>query len=258
MSQREDVPQGAVSWLDLWTSDVEGSRRFYNELFGWEAQDPSAEFGGYWMFTRDGVPIAGGMGDMGDMKADNTWKIYVASDDINDTVARGEGLGAQFFMPPMPVADMGIQTVFTDATGATLGTWQPLSFQGFSTMDEHGSPCWFELNARDFDAAVNFYVTVFGVGTKVMGDSDDFRYTTLVAGDHEVAGVLDASHRLPEGTQSHWVIYWQVDDIIEATQRASELGGAVMDGPFDSPFGLIATVADPSGAVFKLRSSPQG
>jgi len=39
MSQREDVPQGAVSWLDLWTSDVEGSRRFYNELFVWRLLD---------------------------------------------------------------------------------------------------------------------------------------------------------------------------------------------------------------------------
>jgi len=91
-------------------------------------------------------------------------------------------------------------------------------------MDEHGSPCWFELNARDFDAAVNFYVTVFGVGTKVMGDSDDFRYTTLVAGDHEVAGVLDASHRSPKDPVA-------LGDLLagrrhhEATQRASELGG---------------------------------
>ena len=256
MSERVSVPQGAVSWLDLWTSDVEGSRRFYSDLFGWEAQEASEEFGGYWMFSRAGVPIAGGMGDMGDLKADNTWKIYVATDDINDMVTKGEGLGAQFFMPPMPVADMGVQTVFTDATGAALGAWQPLSFKGFTTMDEHGSPCWFELNARDFDAAVNFYTTVFGVGTKVMADSDDFRYTTLMVDDHEVAGVLDASGRLGEGVPSHWVIYWQVDDIVSATQRVTELGGAVLEGPVDSPFGQIATVADPSGAVFKLRSSP--
>jgi hypothetical protein len=255
MTQRESVPQGAVCWLDLWTSDVEGSRQFYSDLFGWFAAEPSEEFGGYWMFLREGVPVAGGMGDMGDMKANDTWKIFLAAHDINDVVAKGEELGAQFFMPPMPVADMGIQTVFTDANGATLGAWQPLSFPGFMTTDEPGTPCWFELNARDFAAAVNFYTSVFALGTKVMADSDDFRYTTLVADGHEVAGILDASGRLPEGVASHWVIYWQVDDIDAAVARVRELGGAVHDGPFDSLFGRIATVADPTGSMFKLRSS---
>ena len=51
-------------WADLWTSDVERSRAFYAELFGWEALPPSPEFGGYFMFARDGVPVAGGMGPM--------------------------------------------------------------------------------------------------------------------------------------------------------------------------------------------------
>ncbi|HEY5121443.1 MAG TPA: VOC family protein, partial [Acidimicrobiales bacterium] len=185
----------------------------------------------------------------------DTWKIFLAAHDINDVVAKGEELGAQFFMPPMPVADMGIQTVFTDANGATLGAWQPLSFPGFMTTDEPGTPCWFELNARDFAAAVNFYTSVFALGTKVMADSDDFRYTTLVADGHEVAGIVDASGRLPEGVASHWVIYWQVDDIDVAVSRVRELGGAVHDGPFDSPFGRIATVVDPTGSMFKLRSS---
>jgi len=258
MSERDAVPPGAVSWLDLWTSDVEGSRQFYCDLFGWEAWEPSEEFGGYWMFARAGVPVAGGMGDMGDLAADNTWKIYLATDDIEDVVAKGEGLGAQFFMPPMPVGDMGIQTVLSDANGATLGAWQPLSFHGFTTMDEHGAPCWFELNARDFDAAVNFYVDVFGVDTEVMSDSGAFRYTTLKAGGHEVAGVFDASSRLGDGVSSHWVVYWQVDDVAEATQRVKDLGGSVLEEPSDSPYGPIATVADPAGAVFKLRSSPAG
>jgi predicted enzyme related to lactoylglutathione lyase len=137
MSERGSVTQGAPCWIDLWTSDVQASRRFYGELFGWEAQEPSEEFGGYFMFTRQGVPVAGGMGDMGDMPANNTWKIYLSTLDINDTVSRGEELGASFVFPPMPVGDMGIQTVFTDATGATLGAWQPLSFSGFTTWEEH-------------------------------------------------------------------------------------------------------------------------
>lgn len=71
MSTRDSAPSGAPCWADLWTADVEASRRFYGELFGWQAQDPAPQFGGYFMWNRNGVPIAGGMGDMGDMKANN-------------------------------------------------------------------------------------------------------------------------------------------------------------------------------------------
>jgi predicted enzyme related to lactoylglutathione lyase len=59
MPTRDSAPLGSPCWADLWTSDVEGSRRFYGELFGWEAQEPSPEFGGYFMFTREGVPTGG-------------------------------------------------------------------------------------------------------------------------------------------------------------------------------------------------------
>lgn len=253
MVQRDRVVQGEVCWLDLWTSDVRGSRQFYSELFGWTAAEPSEEFGGYWMFLRDGVPVAGAMGDMGDMRANDTWKIYLAANDIDDVVAKGEALGAQFFAPPMPVGDLGIQAVFSDANGAALGAWQPLSFPGFVTSDEQGTPCWFELNARDFVAAVDFYTSVFGLDTKVVADSDDVRYTTLLADGREVAGILDASRRLGEGVPAHWVTYWQVDDIDATVARVRELGGVVHDGPADSPHGRIATVADPTGALFKLR-----
>ena len=47
MPTRDRAPLGAPCWADLWTSDVEGSRAFYSEVFGWEAQEPSPEFGGY-------------------------------------------------------------------------------------------------------------------------------------------------------------------------------------------------------------------
>ena len=256
MTKRTDVPEGGVCWLDLWTSDVEGSRQFYRDLFDWTPEEPSEEFGGYWMFQRDGVPVAGAMGDMGEMKADNTWKIYLSTSDINETLAQGEHHGAHFHMPPMPVADLGIQTVLSDANGAVLGAWQPLSFPGFMTTDEHGTPCWFELNARDYAGAVDFYTSVFKLSAAVWADSDEFRYTTLVSHGKEVAGILDASSRLAPSDAAHWVVYWQVDDVDATLSRLRELGGTVHEGPLDSPFGRIATVADPAGAVFKLRSSP--
>jgi uncharacterized protein len=109
MTTRDSAPIGSPCWTDLWTSDVESSRKFYTELFGWEAQEPSPEFGGYFMFTRNGVPTAGAMGDMGDMHADNQWKIYLASDDIAKTLEMAQTNGAQVISPAMVLQISGLR-----------------------------------------------------------------------------------------------------------------------------------------------------
>jgi predicted enzyme related to lactoylglutathione lyase len=257
MTTRDRAPIGSPCWADLWTSDVEGSRRFYGELFGWEAQEPSEEFGGYFMFTRNGVPVAGGMGDMGDdMPANNTWKIYLATDDIDKTAAAVVAQGGQIVAPSMPIADLGVQLVLVDPTGANLGAWQPMTFPGFTAMNEHGAPSWCELFTRDHAAAVDFYRSVFHWETTDVGDGDEFRYTTMQdpTGQGDLAGIMDANMWLPDGTPAYWSIYWEVDDADATAAKAKDLGGSVVAGPEDSPYGRLATVADPAGAQFKLRT----
>ncbi len=118
MTIRHSAPPGAPCWADLWTSDVEGSRRFYSELFGWEALEPSPDFGGYWMFDRDGSPTAGGMGPMGDTPPSNTWKPYFCTPDIGATLKAAEAAGATSLGGAMPVADLGVQAVLSDPAGA--------------------------------------------------------------------------------------------------------------------------------------------
>jgi predicted enzyme related to lactoylglutathione lyase len=251
MSTRDTAPIGAPCWTDLWTSDVDGSRSFYTELFGWEAQEPSPEFGGYFMFTRNGVPIAGGMGDMGDLRADNSWKIYLATDDIAKTVDTAKTEGAQIIGEPDAVADLGSQAILIDPTGALVGAWQPGTFQGFSVLNEHGAPSWFELHTRDHSAAVDFYRSVFRWDTGEV--PDDIAYTTANFDGEPGAGIMDASSFLPEGAAASWTIYWEVDDVTAAVAKVKELGGSVVMDVQESPYGILATVSDPAGAEFKLR-----
>ena len=255
----DHFPVGAPCWADLWTSDVEGSRAFYSELFGWEAQEPSEEFGGYFMFTRNGAPIAGGMGDMGeDMPANNTWKVYLSTDDIARVAAELPAHGAEALAPPMEVADLGQNMVFADPTGANLGAWQPGTFPGFTSMNEPGAPSWFELFTRDYAGALDFYRSLFSWKTEVEGDTDEFRYTTLRDPETggQLAGVMDAAAFLPEGVPAHWSVYWDVADVDASVAKVQSLGGSVVDPPVDTPYGRMSTVTDPAGAMFKLRTPP--
>jgi len=256
MTTRDHAPAGAPCWADLWSSDVDGSRRFYCELFGWEAAEPSPEFGGYFMFVRDGVPVAGGMGPMGDAAPDNRWKPYLASDDITKILELVEAGGGQITVPAMPVADLGFQAVLDDPTGAHVGVWQPGTFAGFTVLGEHGAPSWFEVHTRDHAAAVAFYRSAFGWETAAVADTDEFRYTVLTGPEGDLAGVMDASAFLPAGERSAWSVYWEVDDIDAAVARVGELGGALVLGIDDTPYGRLASMADPAGAPFKLRTSP--
>ncbi len=258
MPHRDHAPIGAPCWADLWTSDVPAAARFYGELFGWTAEEPSPEFGGYFMFTRGGVPVAGGMGDMPDAPANNTWKIYLATDDIVKTVESAAANGAQVVVPAMPVADLGVQAVLVDPTGAEIGAWQPGTFPGFVDLDEPGAPSWFELHTRDHADALHFYRSVFAWETDAVGDTDEFRYSTVrnPEGEGDIAGIMDASAFMPAGTNAHWSVYWHVDDTRVTAERAQALGGAVIHGPEDTPYGVLASCLDPMGALFKLRTLP--
>jgi hypothetical protein len=245
MPTRDRAPQGSPCWADLWTSDVDGSRAFYREIFGWEAQEADPQFGGYFMFTRDGIPVAGAMGDMGDMKANDTWKIYLDTDDIAKTVDAATAAGAEIIAPSMPVADLG-----------TLGAWEPGTFPGFTVLGELGSPSWFELLTRDYTAALDFYRTVFHWDIEPVGDSDEFRYSVVKNPDEdgELAGIMDAAAFLPVGVPAHWSVYWEVDDPAATIAIITKLGGSVVAALEDTPYGRLATVTDPAGAQFKLRA----
>lgn len=171
---------------------------------------------------------------------------------------RAEQMGTVLFGPPMPVADLGEQVVFTNPTGAGLAAWQPGTFHGFGVLETHATPSWFELHTTDFERAVSFYEEVVGVRALMMSDADEFRYATIRSEDTEldIAGILDARSMLGESGTSHWTTYWEVDDIDESTSRLLTLGDSVIDAPIDTPYGRMATVADLRGAQFRLRTGP--
>jgi predicted enzyme related to lactoylglutathione lyase len=239
----------------VWTSDVDGSRRFYSQLFGWTALEPSPDFGGYWMFERAGAPVAGGMGSMGDLTADNSWKPYFCTDDIDAALKRADAAGATIQAGAMAVADLGVQAVLSDPTGAVLGLWQAGTFGGFSVIGEAGAPSWFELQTNDPAAASAFYRDVLGYEFTKVVDTEEFRYDTFrTAGtDEDLGGLVDGSQWLPAGA-ARWGIYWHVADARATAAQVTALGGTVRQGPDDTPYGVLVVVTDPAGAEFKLRA----
>ncbi len=97
---------------------------------------------------------------------------------------------------------------------------------------------------------------MFGWDIDTVGDSAEFRYSTLGAGDEAKAGVMDASGWLPAGSTGAWSIYFTTDDMDASVAQAQELGASLVNGPEDTPYGRLAEMADPTGVTFKLRTPP--
>jgi predicted enzyme related to lactoylglutathione lyase len=234
------------------SSDTERSRAFYSQLFGWTAEKPAEEFGGYFNFTKDGVMLAGCMASQPGEGVANVWSVYLASDDAAKTVDAATANGGGVHVQPMAVGELGTMAVISDPGGAAIGVWQPGLHKGFGLFGESGTPSWFELHTTDYQGAVPFYRNVFRCDTNVVSDSPEFSYTTLVEGEAPLAGIMDAAGFLPDGVPSYWSVYFGVDDADQALARIVELGGSIVLAAEDTPYGRLATAADPTGAQFKL------
>jgi predicted enzyme related to lactoylglutathione lyase len=239
------APTGAPCWIDLSTTDESTSHGFYTELFGWTVDDPGPDYGGYKNLLKDGVPVAGSM-TMAD-GGPNQWSVYLAAPDAEKVAADAPTV----YSPAMDVMALGRMAILGDPTGDMVGVWEAGEHKGFGVFGEPGTPGWFELHTKDYDAAVAFYTNVFEWPAHTAMDEPGFRYTTYGEGEGQLAGIVDSS-AWPDDP-SGWHVYFTVADADATVAKAKQLGATVVEEPQDTPYGRLATLVDPNGARFKLQ-----
>jgi uncharacterized protein len=252
---------GTPCWVDLTAPDVDASKAFYGEVFGWQFEDTAPEYGGYVNATSDGHRVAGITPRMPEMQGPDVWTTYISSADAEATAAAVTAAGGTVLMPAMAVGEIGSMAMAADPAGAVFGIWQPGSHLGFAKYNEPGSVTWDENHSKDFAATTPFYETVFGWTMDKTSDTDQFRYYQGQVDGNTVVGLMDSANSLPAEVPSHWAVYFSVPDADEAAATITRLGGTVVSGPEDTPFGRVADVTDNAGVPFKLHSeklaSPQ-
>lgn len=252
---------GTSTWIDLGVHDLEAAKTFYTGLFGWSFEDLGEQFNHYHLLRNDGALVGGAMSIAGmtcpegkDLIAE--WGVHLSVDDVDARLEKAREHGGTIVMPAHDIGESGRNALILDPTGALISMWQPNQLEGYEFTGAPGSPVWCELMTLRYDEATAFYTAVFDAELVPMAepmDSDDFRYATNGPGESATWGVGDATGMMPEEATG-WRVYLAVDSSEAALARVRELGGSVLDGPVDSPFGRIATIADPEGATFQISA----
>jgi len=117
-----------------------------------------------------------------------------------------------------------------------------------------GTPCWFELGTTDQSAAKEFYGKLFGWSANDMPMGPDGVYTIFQLNGRDVGALWTLPQKLrDQGVPPHWGVYFAVPDVDAAAPRVTELGGTLLQPPFDvMDAGRMAVAKDPGGAVFSL------
>jgi predicted enzyme related to lactoylglutathione lyase len=249
-------PHGSFIWYELMSKDPNASKKFYDDVVGWNiGPKPPADMD-YRMISAADGHVGGVLRLTDEMSAHGarpTWLGYFGVDDVDDTVAKIVASGGKVLMPAWNIPDVGRIAMLTDPQGipfyvmrgATDGTSTAF---GRMTM---GHVSWNELMTPDQNAALAFYGSIFGIvksGAMQMGELGD--YTFL---QHDNAGIGAMMTNPPGGRPPGWGFYFRVPEIESAKNRILKGGGTVTQGPMEVPGGeMVLSAVDPNGAAFGL------
>ncbi|MGW1718600.1 VOC family protein [Streptomyces sp. NPDC002156] len=240
---------GGPCWAELGTTDLEATKRFYADLFGWRPQtDPTAEMGGYTIAHLGDAPVAAFV-PLGEEKQPVAWFVTFAVADVDATATKVRAAGGSVAMEPGDVPGMGRFASAVDPDGAAFQLWQDQGFAGAGLLNAPGSLGWVELAARDTERARTFYTEVFGWSV-----TSSPEYTHFGVDGAEFGGMLAMSDMYPPEVPPHWLPYFVVEDVDASADAAAGAGAGITMEPTTVPNGpRIAVLRDPQGGVFGIH-----
>lgn len=115
-----------ITWLELASTDIPASAKFYGDLFGWPmTRDEQMD---YTMtdFERGETGVGFSPVDEAQGVAPGSVLVYVDVADIDATIARAQDLGAPIFLDKMEIPTVGWMAVFGDPGGNRIAVMQSM------------------------------------------------------------------------------------------------------------------------------------
>ena len=115
---------GTLCWADLMVPEQATAAKFYQAVFGWEAE-PGKDDRGY-LHIKNGASYIGGIPAAGDRNpnAPPHWLLYFLVDDCDASTAKAQGAGAKIYVAPTSMAGVGRWSVVADPQGAVFALFE--------------------------------------------------------------------------------------------------------------------------------------
>jgi predicted enzyme related to lactoylglutathione lyase len=255
--------QGSFIWYELITPDLDGAKRFYDAVVGWDIEARSSMPGmDYRMIRRSDGGNAGGVMPLSDEMRSHgarpVWLGYISVGDVDAAVSAIEADGGKTMMPAWDIPDVGRIAMVADPQGAPFYVMDPKPPAGEEgkggevfSMEKPQHVRWNELSTTDPDAAIAFYGKHFGwtqEGDMDMGEMGKYRFI-----QHDGLGIGAVMPKMRQMPVSLWSYYIGVDDMDRAASAITQGGGQILMEPMEIPGGEFALNAmDPQGAAFGL------
>ena len=255
MAEFKTYAPGTFCWVDLATTDAEGAKQFYTQLFDWTATDvPAGEQGTYTMLEKAGKNVCALYQIPAEMNhaGPSYWLSYVSVEDIDATTAQAQELGGRVLQPVEDVMTAGRMSLLQDPTGAVFALWQPQQHIGADLANEANTFCWNELQTKDPATATRFYTKLFGWTTQRSQNALGGDYFEFQQAGRGGAGMIEIQPDWGD-VPPNWVVYFAVEDCDAILQKAESLGGHIEMPPIElADVGRFALLQDPQGAYFTV------
>jgi len=170
--------------------------------------------------------------------------------------AQVQDAGGRVVTAPFDLPDAGRTALLADPAGAEFSVWQPAGHKGAQRVNEPNAWAMSSLSTPDLDGAKAFYGSVFGWETDTFSAGEIsvtlWRLPGYEGGEPEQPVPADVIATAAPGDAPRWDVDLWVDDPDATAERTVQLGGTVVAGPFDTPIGRRAVLADPQGATFSI------
>ncbi|MCO4292881.1 VOC family protein [Solitalea sp. MAHUQ-68] len=247
---------GRFVWHDLVTPDVEQSKKFYGEVFGWNFETIGSGETSYTVIKKGDEDI-GGIFPIPSSSKVNTgeWVASLSVNNINEAVNQTVLAGGKILRGVKELNGRGKTALVSDPQGGILAYIKAIGGDPVIKKPELNSWLGMELWTNNVEESKSFYRSLVGYETEDIKETK-MQFTAFTKQGKICAAILKNP---VANVRTHWMPYIRVENVVSTLDKAKAAGATILLAP--SPEvrnSSVAIILDPQRAPLVLQEfTPQ-
>ncbi len=253
--ENSNLPDSDTLWVDLITPDMEGSKKFYGKIMGWQFKDNDHDGLKNCLISINDKYI-GSIYEVKGAKS-SVWvpAVTLTNAQLSEKSTSLVKKGAKVALGKMNMPGIGSQVVFEGAQGEEFSLIEGKDgSQPNKILPPKTASTWLgvELWADKPEKAINFYKYAFDVTVS----KQDYNMKPYWYFQHEGKRIAGMVNNPINNQSSQWVPYVYVSDAGNLAKSAEALGAYIVASPTPQiRHSNVAIIQDPHGAIICLHTN---